>query len=88
MHTNGGDLGLLGDLIRRAGSNGKHASNIERDVLRTLSKTVGSEAWPYIGQAFDWFSVDTKPKLPIGRVAMIRGSDILCQSADAHLCHQ
>ncbi|OLP95152.1 hypothetical protein AK812_SmicGene22759 [Symbiodinium microadriaticum] len=43
VHTNGGDLGLLGDLIRRAGSNGKHASNIERDVLRTLSKTVGSE---------------------------------------------
>ena len=47
VHAKGGDLGLLGDLIRRAGCNGKHGSNIERDVLRTLRKTVGSDAWPY-----------------------------------------
>ena len=41
----GGSLGRLAERLRRAGCDGRHKQNIERDLLRTLTSTLGCEAW-------------------------------------------
>ncbi|CAE7280797.1 unnamed protein product, partial [Symbiodinium sp. CCMP2456] len=78
----GGNLGLVGNKLRRAGCDGKHPSNIERDMLRAATKSMGSDTWLEIS-SFCSFAFDSGA-IFINR-DLIRGSYVLCSGPDADL---
>ena len=43
--STGGTLGRVAERLRRAGCDGKHKQNIERDLLRTVTSNLGCETW-------------------------------------------